>query len=126
MHARRRRACGSPSPKVRHFRRKPSAFAIDDAAAAQVVRAELDLDAVAGQDANAVAAHLAGGVAERLVAVVEGDAIHAVAIRLQHLALHLDLLFLLRYRGTPSVLSYSCKRRWRAAHRRARALRRKQ
>src|SRR5205823_455877 len=47
--------------------------AIDDAAAVEVVRRELDPDAVAGIHADAETAHLAGGIAEGLVPVVETD-----------------------------------------------------
>src|SRR5919198_6402378 len=70
-----------------------SALAVDDPAASEVVRRDLDLHAVAGIDADPVAAHLAGGVAEGLVAVVERDLVHAVAEGLDDLALELDLLF---------------------------------
>jgi len=38
--------------------------------------------------------HLAGGVAEGLVAVLEGNPVHAVPECLDDLALQLDLLFL--------------------------------
>src|ERR671936_146897 len=68
------------------------ALAVDDPAAAEVVRRNLDLHAVAGIDADPVAPHLAGGVAEGLVAVVERDLVHAVAEGLDDLALELDLL----------------------------------
>src|SRR3954470_23552184 len=50
--------------------------AVRDAPAREVVRRDLDPDAVARQDANAVAAHLAGQVAELLVPVVQLDAEH--------------------------------------------------
>src|SRR5215216_5742795 len=67
---------------------------IDDPAAREVVRRELDVDPVAWQDLDPVAPHLARGVAERLVAVVELDLVHAVAECLDDLALELDLVFL--------------------------------
>src|SRR2546423_15412232 len=70
----------------------PLALAVDDPAAPEVVRRHLDLDAVTRIDADPVAAHLAGGVAEGLVAVVEGDLVHAVAEGFDDLALELDLL----------------------------------
>src|SRR5207253_5531575 len=73
-------------------RAAPLALAVDDPAAAEVVRRDLDPHAVARIDANPVAAHLAGGVAEGLVAVVERDLVHAVAEGLDDLALELDLL----------------------------------
>src|SRR6478735_8086184 len=71
--------------------RCPSPIAIDDPPAVEVVRRELDLDPVAGIDANPVAAHLAGGVRDQLVAVVEPHAEHPAREGLEHLALHLDL-----------------------------------
>jgi glycosyltransferase involved in cell wall biosynthesis len=74
-------------------RRPGLLVAVGDAAAVEVVRRELDLDAVAGQDADVVAAHLARDVAEDLVVVVELDAEHRVGEGLGDLALHLDLLF---------------------------------
>src|SRR5690242_16589265 len=69
--------------------------AVDNPAATEVVRGELDADAVARIHANPKAAHLARGVTERLVTVVELDAEHAVPQRLDDLAGHLDLLFFL-------------------------------
>src|SRR5213076_2460078 len=71
--------------------------AVDDAPAPEVVRGELDAHAVSRVHANPEAAHLAGGVAKRLVAVVELDPEHAVPERLDDLAGHLDLLFFLGY-----------------------------
>jgi len=47
--------------------------AIDDAAAVQVIRAELDGHAVAGKDADEVLAHAAGDVREDLVLILELD-----------------------------------------------------
>src|SRR6266545_4844632 len=67
---------------------------VDDPAAREVVRRELDVDAIARQDLDPVTPHLARGVAERLVAVVELDLVHAVAECLDDLALELDLVFL--------------------------------
>src|SRR5205823_14858187 len=63
------------------------AVAIDDAAATQVVRRQLDLDAVAGKDPDPVAPHLPGRVAECLVTIVERDLEEAVAERLDDFAL---------------------------------------
>src|SRR3954470_17101971 len=74
-----------------------SAVAVDDAAAIEVVRRPLDLHAVAGVDADPVAAHLAGGVADGRVAIVEDDLELAALVRLDDLAFHLDLLFLVGY-----------------------------
>jgi hypothetical protein len=50
-----------------------SAISVDDAAALKVVRRELDLDPIARIDPDPEASHLSGGVAERLVTVVERD-----------------------------------------------------
>src|SRR5262249_2997967 len=80
--------------RLRLRSRQGSAVAVDDATAVEVVRGELDADAVAREDPDPVAAHLAGGVAERLVAVVECDPEHPVPQRLDDLALQLDLLLL--------------------------------
>src|SRR3954468_10677134 len=57
------RAC-SPTARA-------SALSVDDARPGRVVRAELHPHAVAGEDADAEPAHLAGDVPEDLVAVVE-------------------------------------------------------
>src|SRR5919205_3296989 len=67
---------------------------VGDAAAIEVVGRELDLDPIARQDADVVPAHLAGDVAENLVAVVERHPEHRVGQGLRDLALHLDLVFL--------------------------------
>src|SRR5947207_945438 len=67
---------------------------VDDPTAIQVVRRKLDLHPVSRQDPDAVTPHLARRVTERLVAVVESDAVLAVAERLGDLALELDLLLL--------------------------------
>jgi hypothetical protein len=69
--------------------------AVDDPAAVQIVRRQLDLDPVTGEDPDAVTPHLAGGVAEGLVPAVERDPEIAVPERLDDLAVELDLLFLL-------------------------------
>jgi len=61
--------------------------AVDDATAREVVRRQLDLDAIAGKDPDPVAPHLPGRVAERLVTVVERDLEEAVAERLDDFAL---------------------------------------
>src|SRR5680860_404913 len=65
---------------------------VGDAAAVEVIRGQLDLHAVARQDADVVPAHLAGDVPEDLVVVVELDAEHRVREGLYDLALHLNLL----------------------------------
>jgi hypothetical protein len=73
----------------------------DDASTGQVIGGELDPDTVAGEDPDPIPPHLAGGVAEGLVAVVELDPEHAASECLDHLALELDLLFLVGYLPTP-------------------------
>src|SRR4051794_17830418 len=65
--------------------------AVGDAPAGEVVRRDLDPDAVTGKDADAVAAHLAGQVAEHLVPVVELDAEHQAGQGLGDFALEFDL-----------------------------------
>src|SRR5215212_7304403 len=79
------------------------AVSVNDAAARQVVRRQLDLDPVTGIDPDPEAAHLAGGVAERLMAVVELDLEQTVRESLDDLALHLDLLFLGCYLRPPEL-----------------------
>src|SRR5215203_5670023 len=69
---------------------------VHDATAREVVGRELDPHPVSGVHPDPEPAHLAGGVPERLVPVVEVDAEHAVPERLDDLAGHLDLLFLVR------------------------------
>ena len=49
-----------------------------DAAVGEVVRGHFDIDLVAGEDADAVFAHFAGGVRQNFVAVVELYAKHRV------------------------------------------------
>jgi hypothetical protein len=77
-------------------------LAVDDPTLGQIVRRELDLDPVARVDPDPVPAHPAGRVAECLVPVVEDDPVLAAPERLDHIALDLDLLFLLRHRASES------------------------
>src|SRR5215210_961941 len=77
--------------------------AIRDAAPVQIVGRELDLDPVAGQDADVVTSHLPRDVAEDLVPVVELDLEHGVREGFNDLALHLDLLFLGHSRQAPQM-----------------------
>src|SRR5215211_5667510 len=92
--------------------------AVHDPPTIQVVGRDLDLHPVAREDPDAVAPHLAGRIAERLVAVVELDPEHPVAEGLDHLALHLDLFFhavpfyllgagAARGRAAPTLKSYA-------------------
>ena len=69
--------------------------AVNDPAAVEIVRRELDLHPVAGEDTDAVAPHLPGRVSERLVAAVERNPEITVPQSLDDLAVELDLLFLL-------------------------------
>src|SRR4051794_10701430 len=64
--------------------------AIGDAALGQVVRGQFDQHFVAGQHADAVLAHLAGGVPKDLMAVLELDAEHRIGQQLNHLPAHLE------------------------------------
>src|SRR4029079_13146394 len=59
--------------------------AVGDAAAVEVVRRELDLDAVAGEDPDVVAAHLPRDVAQELLVVVELDPSHIAVEALREL-----------------------------------------
>src|SRR5215218_5483798 len=79
--------------------RRPASFApslvpIRDPAAIEVVRRQLDLDPVTGQDADVVTPHLARDVTQDIVPVVQLHLEHRVWEGLDDLALHLDLLFL--------------------------------
>src|SRR5215216_8197603 len=68
-------------------------MAIDDARAVEVVGRDLNPNPVPRQDPDAEAAHLAGDVAEHLVAVVELHPEHRVRERLHDLAFEFDFLF---------------------------------
>ena len=78
-----------------------SAVPVDDPRAVEVVWGELAADAVAGQDPDPEAPHLACDVAEDDVIVIELHAEHRVGQGLDHLALEFDLVLL---RHTPSNL----------------------
>src|SRR5437773_12137984 len=55
----------------RIYERNHSAIPEDDASAVEVIGGDLDPDLVAGQDADAEPAHLAGEMGEQLVVVLE-------------------------------------------------------
>src|SRR5436190_19928722 len=74
-----------------------SAVPIAVPTAVQVVRAQLDLDLVARQDADVVLAHLPGDGREDGMACLELHPEHRARERLDDLALNLDLLFLGRH-----------------------------
>jgi hypothetical protein len=67
---------------------------VDDPGAIQVVRGELAAHAVAREDADPEAAHLAGHVTQDHVVVVQLHAKHCVGQGLDHLALEFNLLLL--------------------------------
>jgi hypothetical protein len=67
--------------------------AVDDPTPVEVVRRDLDADAVAREDADAEAPHLAGEMREDGVPVLELDAEHRVGQRLDDFAVERDLLF---------------------------------
>jgi hypothetical protein len=92
-------------------------IAVDDPAALEIVRRQLDRDAVARIDPDAVTPHFPGGVAESGMSVVELDLEETVSERLDNLSLQLDLVFLLSDNGTPSV---ECRARPGSLLRRAR------
>src|SRR5262245_57693108 len=83
---------------------RSGAVSIGDPAAGQVVRRQLDLDLVPGEDADVVLAHLPGDGRENVVATVQLHAEHRARKGFGDLALHLDLLFLARH---PLLLSAS-------------------
>ena len=77
--------------------------AVDDTSAFQVVRGQFHDDAVLGEDADVVLAHLATDVSENLVPVVQLDTEHRVLQGLDNAALDLDCAFFshtLRFPGT--------------------------
>src|SRR6476619_712059 len=81
--------------RIRRMTRCPSLFeAIGNPTLGQIIRGQLDEHLVAGQHANPVLAHLAGGVAEDFVAVLELHAEHGVGQQLDHLPAHLEEFFL--------------------------------
>src|SRR5262245_62727025 len=65
-----------------------------DSAAGEVIGRELDLDTIAGEDADVVLAHLPGDTSEDGMAIVELHPEHRRRKRLDNLAFDLDLLFL--------------------------------
>src|SRR5262245_56667444 len=96
-------------------RQQRSLVAVGDATAGQVVRRELHLDPVAGEDADVVHPHLAGDVREHLVAVVELDAEHGVRQRLDDRAFEHDRVFHRLGQGAPpdaNELAMPGRRKW--------------
>src|SRR5579875_905381 len=72
----------------------PLPVPIGDPTATEVVRAELDLDLVAGEDADVVLSHLPGDGREHGMPPVERHPEHRARKRFDDLAFNLDLLFL--------------------------------
>src|SRR5687768_9552246 len=74
---------------------------VGDPATGEVVWGQLDLDPVAGEDADEVHAHLAGHVREDAMPVLEFDPEHRVRQWLDHRSLDLDCIFLRHASLTP-------------------------
>src|SRR5436190_2744443 len=68
--------------------------AIGDPTSLEVVRGDLDLDPVAGEDADPVHTHLSGAVGQHLMAVLQLHFEHGVGERLYDNALQHDRIFL--------------------------------
>lgn len=72
---------------------QPLRFAVDDASAGQVVRAQLKLDGVARQDADEVTTHFSGDVRQHHVPALELNAEHRVLQRLGHSSNYFNSFF---------------------------------
>src|SRR5579885_38426 len=70
-----------------------SAVSVGDPTSGEVVRGDLDLDAVSGEDADTVHPHLSGGVGQDFVAVLQSHLEHGVGERLDDLSFHDDRVF---------------------------------
>src|SRR5205807_430179 len=68
--------------------------AVDNAAAVEVVRTELNRDAVAGEDADEVFAHTSGDVSKGLVLVFKLDLEHRIWQRFDDHGHHFNCIFL--------------------------------
>src|SRR5690349_2733507 len=77
---------------------------VRDPAAGEVVRRQLDLHAVARQDADEIHAHLAADVRQDTVTALQLHAEHRVRQRLHHGALDLDRVF---FRHAPSQATWT-------------------
>ena len=67
--------------------------AVGDSTAGEVVRGQLDLHTVTGEDPDVVHPHLPGDVREYLVPVLQLNAEHRVLLRLEHGAFEDDGVF---------------------------------
>src|SRR2546428_10926637 len=95
-----------------------SAVPVGDSTAAEVVRAELHLDHVSRKNADVVLAHLPGDGRQNVVPGVELHPEHRARERLDDLAFHLDLLFLLgHFLSVPKVYARTAKPRAAVCHR---------
>src|SRR3954452_9359879 len=93
-----------------HRWRTRSLVAVGDACPGEVIRRELDLNAISWQHADAVLAHLAAEVTEDVVAVLQHDPEVPTLERFRGLALEHDRVFLL-IQG-PRTFRFSSVRRW--------------
>ena len=67
--------------------------AVGDPALGEIVGGQFDEHLVADENADAVLAHLAGGMAEDLVIVLETHAKHRIGEQLDHLPTHFEEFF---------------------------------
>src|SRR5262245_903553 len=81
-------------PDLHRFLSRPSLVPVDDPAPGQVVRGQLDENAIPREDPDEVLPHLPRDVGEHAVLVLELDAEHRVRQRLDHRGFHLNRLFL--------------------------------
>src|SRR5690242_12192792 len=65
-----------------------------DPSLGEIIGRQLDGDAIAGEDADAILLHLAGGIGEGLMAIVETNAEPRVRQELGHHAVEFDQVFL--------------------------------
>jgi hypothetical protein len=87
-----------------------SAVPVDDPGAVEIVGGQLAANAIAGEDPDPEAAHLAGDVAEHDVVVVELYPKHRVRKRLDHLPLEFDLVLLRHLSSHLGRLRLGCAR----------------
>lgn len=71
----------------------PLLVAVGDPASAQVIRCELDLDPVTGQDADVVHPHFPGNMGEHMMTIFEFDLEHGIWQWFDHFALENYCIF---------------------------------